>query len=211
MDKLLQFLKWAGVIVSPVVIIGNLVLNAVGVWQLGQNNIWVWTAILLGVFFICLVSLVYTEHKRLNNLEHPRETKIDTKTLPLFPLNEPVIKLKSQLHEYISDTYIKGRTFYLVDLLAPGASPIISNRTIEDCEILGPAIISLLGGGILVDSRFDGDLKSIFVEIEGDRFIIGVIGLKDCVFRRCYLRGIGIIGTKEQIEKAKQGFINHEL
>ena len=109
-------------------------------------------------------------------------------------------------HEYITDTYVRGRLVYLMALLAPGAKPIISDRTIEDCEIRGPAMIALLGGVTIASSTFDGNIESLFVEVVDKRTILGAIGLQDCVFRRCRFVAIGIIGTREQIEMAKQGF-----
>lgn len=118
-----------------------------------------------------------------------------------LPLAQPVQKPR-----YISDSYISGQIIHLMDLLAPGAKPIISNRTIEDCEIRGPVMIALLGGVTIADSGFDGDQNSLFVEIVDRRMIFGAIGLQNCIFRRCRFIAIGIIGTKEQIEQAKKGF-----
>jgi len=112
---------------------------------------------------------------------------------------------KKSAHAYIADTYIKGRIIYLLDLLAPGAKPIISNRTIEDCEVRGPAMVILMGSTI-ANSVWDGDKNSLFVEIAAKRMILGAIGLQGCVFRRCRFKAIGILGTKEQIKIAKKGF-----
>ena len=114
--------------------------------------------------------------------------------------------LASRKHEYVPDTYIRGRITYLIDLLVPGAQPIISGRTIEDCEIRGPAMIALLGGTTITSGTFDGDIGSLFVEVVDKRYILGAIGLQDCVFRRCRFVAIGIIGTREQFEMLKQAF-----
>jgi hypothetical protein len=119
----------------------------------------------------------------------------------------PISHTQSQPHEYISDTYIKGRLIYLMDLLAPGSKPIISNRTIEDCEIRGPAMAVALGRVSITEAGFDGDKNSLFVEIADARSIVGAIGLQDCVFRRCRFKQIGILGTKEQIKIFMQGMI----
>lgn len=108
--------------------------------------------------------------------------------------------------KYIADSYIRGRIISLLDMLPPGATPIISNRTIEDCELRGPSIIAALHGVTMSDCGFDGDPKSVFIEVLEGR-IIGAIGLKDCVFRRCRFIQIGIIGTAENIRKIREGFI----
>jgi hypothetical protein len=67
-------------------------------------------------------------------------------------------------------------------------------------------MVILLGGVTLADNGFDGDIDSLFVEVAKKRMIVGAIGLRDCVFRRCRFTAIGIIGTREQIEQAKKGF-----
>ena len=108
-------------------------------------------------------------------------------------------------HQFIPDNYISGRIIHLMDLLAPGAKPIISNRTVEDCEVRGPAMVVLMRTA-LDKNTWDGDLESLFVEVADERTIFGAIGLQGCVFRRCRFVAIGIIGTKEKIEEAKQGF-----
>lgn len=60
---------------SPVGIIINQVLNGLGVWQVAQGTIWIWTAIGLGVFFVCIISMVYSQHRRLSTLEIGRSQK----------------------------------------------------------------------------------------------------------------------------------------
>ena len=107
---------------------------------------------------------------------------------------------------FIPESYLRGRSVYLLDLIPPGAQPIISDRIFEDCEVRGPAMIALLNVNTITDSLFDGDIDSLFVEVADKRIIVGAIGLQSCVFRRCRFTQIGIIGTREQIEKAKQGF-----
>jgi len=39
-----------------------------------------------------------------------------------------------------------------------------------------------------------------------NRMILGAIGLENCVIRKCRFLALGIIGTREQIERAKRGF-----
>jgi len=114
--------------------------------------------------------------------------------------------VSSLSHQYISDSYIKGKVIYLMDLLSPGARPIVSNRIIEDCEIRGPAMVITLDGTVIANSSFEGDANSLFVEVPEKRIVFGAIGLQNCVMRRCRFIAIGIIGTREQIEQAKKGF-----
>lgn len=152
----------------------------------------------LAVFALILFILKITRDILSKKPKDAEQKSTETKTEP------PPSALPS--HIYIADTYIQGRVIYLMDLLAPGAKPIISNRTIEDCEIRGPAMVALLGLVTITESSFDGDVDSLFVEVADKRIILGAIGLQNCVFRRCRFAQIGILGTREQIEKAKQGF-----
>lgn len=150
----------------------------------------------LAVFALILFILKITRDilsKKPNDAE--QKAKTDTELPPTLPS-----------HTYIVDTYIRGRVIYLMDLLAPGAKPIVSNRMIEDCEIRGPAMVALLSRVTIANSGFDGNINSLFVEVADKRMIFGAIGLQDCIFRRCRFTAIGIIGTREQIEQAKKGF-----
>ena len=123
-----------------------------------------------------------------------------------YRISHKKIEQSSEPHEYIPDTYIRGRLLNLMDLLSPSSEPIISNRTIEDCEIRGPVMISLIERVTIYDSGFDGDVESLFVEVAGERIIFGAVGLRDCVFRRCHFAGVGIIGSRAQINELKKGF-----
>jgi hypothetical protein len=155
----------------------------------------IWVLPLVGLIFVAItIWQVRTSNKTAQDSKNALLiSKTDSTILPLP-------------HQYISDSYIKGKLIYLMDLLSPGARPIISNRTIEDCEIRGPAMVILLDGVTIAESGFEGDVDSLFVEVPEKRIIFGAIGLRNCVFRRCRFIAIGIIGTREQIEQAKKGF-----
>ncbi len=158
----------------------------------------IWLIIGLALFFVTVILMLVQFSRRM--------PKASTKGTTNTDLIKTEGDIQRQPHQYIPETYIKGRIVYLMDLLPPGAEPIVLGRTIEDCEIRGPAMIALLGAVTITHSGFDGDLESLFIEIAENRMIFGAIALKDCVFRRCHFVGIGILGTKEQIQEAKQGF-----
>jgi hypothetical protein len=81
-------------------------------------------------------------------------------------------------------------------LLPPGTGSIIRDRTFEDVNFVGPAIVAPLAGEIFDHCvfGFEGSIDSIFWEIEIGRFVVGVIGLERCAFRRCRFNGIGFMG-----------------
>lgn len=76
MGKIWRFIRWVGIVMSPVGIVANLVLNGIGVWQLGEKGVWIWTAIGATIFFICMISLVYSQHTKLTKLEHAETGEI---------------------------------------------------------------------------------------------------------------------------------------
>lgn len=191
------------IIGAVVAILGEGVLQMTGYTSLPL-------AAALGV--VIVVLLMWSVWPSMKRIRFQRPIKMrghtpsisDNKPIPLPQSNEPVSLIPS--HNYIADAYIRGRIIYLMDLLAPSSEPIISDRTIEDCEVRGPAMVGLLGNVIITDSGFEGDIDSLFVEIADNRRIYGAIGLRRSTFRRCQFKAIGILGTKEQIQKLKQGF-----
>lgn len=91
-------------------------------------------------------------------------------------------------------TYFARQRVYLADLVRDEFPPIIRDKTFEDCEIIGPAVVHLGPHTMIVETGFDGDLASLAYEVRGTRGAIGVIRLEDCVIRRCRMRGIGFMG-----------------
>ena len=49
-------------------------------------------------------------------------------------------------------------------------------------------------------------MNSLFVEVEENKPLLGIIGLENCTIRRCRFVAIGVIGVKQQIEQMKKGF-----
>jgi len=81
---------------------------------------------------------------------------------------------------------------------------LIENHQFEDCEVLGPAILVPLDHVDFGDVAFDAALDAVFYEIEGDRGMTGVIGLRRVSFRACRLRNVGVMATHEVIEKLRR-------
>lgn len=103
------------------------------------------------------------------------------------------------------ERHITHRSFRIVDLV--GDEYIIRGRTFEDCTIYGPAVVVPLDQIAFEHNSFDGPLEAILWEIPDEKnFIVGAIGLTDCIFRRCQFRGIGIAGNHSLIEKFVREF-----
>jgi hypothetical protein len=97
------------------------------------------------------------------------------------------------LPKELSFTHVQGHTFRLTDIVYGG---VINSRTFEDCVIHGPAVVTMLGDGMVVQCTFTSIPDKFIIEVTGNPPIAdGVIMLKDCIFRRCRFVGIGFIGT----------------
>ena len=86
-------------------------------------------------------------------------------------------------------------------LLPPGTGTI-SDRTFENAIIVGPALVSALSGVSFEFCVFEfggSSFEDLLWEIT-PRFVVGVIGLERCTFRRCRFDNIGFIGTKESLD-----------
>lgn len=97
------------------------------------------------------------------------------------------------------------RVIQISSLLPPGAGSIIRGRTFEDANFVGPAIVAPMAGMAFEHCvfGFERGVDSMFWEIEKDRFVVGIIGLEHCTFRRCRFNGIGFMGTREFIDRLK--------
>lgn len=68
---------------------------------------------------------------------------------------------------------------------------VISNKTYEDVDFLGPAIIALKGT-LIDEPHLRGDLDAIFWRVPDEKKeIIGAIAFENCVLRRCRFFSVG--------------------
>ena len=85
--------------------------------------------------------------------------------------------------------YRKPGTIYVTNLAEK--TPLVEDKVYEDRDFVGPAVIHFGDGTILTDSSFFGDPNSVLIEINQEEFL-GVVTFKDCMFKRCRFRNIGI-------------------
>jgi hypothetical protein len=104
----------------------------------------------------------------------------------------------------LKGNYIHDVSFRLIDLIEEPVY-VIKGKTFENCNIYGPSIVGLRGGEVTFSSWENDANNSIFI-VAPQPTIMGVIGLENCVIRRCKIYGIGIIDTKENLEHIKKGF-----
>ncbi len=108
----------------------------------------------------------------------------------------------------LSEPRMIGRSVYLYKVPRNSANEsIISEKTFEDCLILGPCVICGTGKGtVYLECDFGvagGDVDSLFLTNKS-RSIIGVIGLDHCLFRKCDFQNVAFAGTEESNQRMKE-------
>lgn len=149
---------------------------------------------------IRLLIAPYLVYKDL--LQQKAELEINLKNK-----NEETLQLKKRqfaIPEELLAPTLRGLSFRITDLARD--ENIIRNKVFEDCNIFGPAVISLVFQNSLSYCNFQGSSPdSIFIEIQQNQ-ATGAILFFNCIFRRCRFSKIGFIGKKNEIKLLKEGF-----
>jgi hypothetical protein len=82
---------------------------------------------------------------------------------------------------------------------------MIENRRWVGALILGPAVLAPLDAVQITNSSFDAPPDAVFIAIEDNRPVVGVIGLRNVVFDDCQFQQVGIAGTPASIASFRQG------
>jgi len=104
---------------------------------------------------------------------------------------------------WLAEKSLSHRSFRLTDIPLSG-EPILTGLTVEDSTVYGPAIIAPLDGNTFDAITFRADLDAMLWEVPEGKLIIGAIGLRQCLFRRCTFDGIGIAGPPELIRTFRE-------
>lgn len=101
------------------------------------------------------------------------------------------------------DRHYRNQLVRLPDLAV--TDDVIRAVTFENCTLVGPAVIILLGTGALQDSGFDGDAEGVLWPLGDRSHVIGAIGLEDCAIISCRLQRIGLAYPPHLEEMVRQG------
>lgn len=105
-----------------------------------------------------------------------------------------------------------GEHLRLVDLLPkPPDRPWLSDLYLDSCTIFGPAILSLLEGGVdLTNCTFHGKsgLDAVIWEVPAEReWVTGVVGVGGgLVFNNCRFVGVGFAMRPDYVATFRAGF-----
>ena len=104
-----------------------------------------------------------------------------------------------------SKTYFENEMIRLSDIATGEKQLTIDGKTFDNCTLLGPATVRVMKGFAIQKCSFvikEGD--NLLVELKQKQRVAGTIGLKNCVFRNCRFRNIGIIGVPSELDHLKE-------
>jgi len=116
-----------------------------------------------------------------------------------LPFVDPAGSVKASSDE-LSARYITQKSFHLYQVAFENN---ISDRTFEDCDIYGPAVIFMSGVGHVHECGFVGPKEGLYISAK-QSIVVGPIHAINCSFRKCRFYGIGFIGRDED----KQMFLD---
>ena len=98
----------------------------------------------------------------------------------------------------------RDQTVRLADLAA--LEDVLSGLTFENCEIVGPAVVVLLGDTKVADCHWTGDADAVLWPAHGREQVVGAIGLKDCTITGCQFFRVGMLVPDDQLPMVRAGF-----
>lgn len=107
-----------------------------------------------------------------------------------------------------SDRHYRNQVVRLPDLAV--THDLIEGVTFENCTLVGPAVIIMLGNCNLQDSGFDGDREAVLWPLGDRELVVGAIGLVSCNLVGCRLQRIGLAYPPAQEAMILQGFAASE-
>lgn len=101
------------------------------------------------------------------------------------------------------DRHYRSQMIRLSDLTV--TEDIIRGVTFENCTLVGPAVVVLLGTTSLQRATIDGDTEGALWPIGARERVLGAIGLADCVVVGCRFQRIGFAVPETQEAIFRQG------
>jgi hypothetical protein len=136
--------------------------------------------------FLILATLIFI-FKLLPAISIKKTTKVVT-----IPNTE---YLMMQSHFKDVDIPIAGLTLIMT-------KPALRNKTFDNCNIIGPAILFVRNSKFIKD-HFVGDIDAIFISTTNEK-ISGVILVENTTFINCTFNKIAFIGSQEVMNNMKR-------
>lgn len=98
----------------------------------------------------------------------------------------------------------REQTVRLADLAS--LDDVLTELTFENCEIVGPAVVVLLGDTKVTDCHWTGDPDAVLWPAHGREQVVGAIGLRDCTITGCQFFRVGMLVPDDQLPIVRAGF-----
>jgi hypothetical protein len=98
----------------------------------------------------------------------------------------------------------RDQTVRLADLAV--AHDVLERLTFENCDVVGPAVIVLLGKTQVTECRWTGEPEAVLWPAHGREQVVGAIGLRNCLITGCRFHRVGILVTDDQAPAIRAGF-----
>ena len=104
-----------------------------------------------------------------------------------------------------SDNTYRNTLIRITDLTVN--EDVLRGLTFENCQIVGPAVLILLGKTLVQDCNWEATPESMIWVVEDDRdSVTGAIGLEDCEFYGCRFVRAGLAVKRMDLPKVLKGF-----
>jgi len=169
-----------------------LVMAEIGLGMTSYKNDWL-GGILIGLAIFWLIFAL---------LSHKAFLKKFPGILEWVPFLDPTGGFSTA--EQLTGKFITGQSFNISSIVHDG---IIKNRTFDDCDIYGPAVLAPDGVGIMHKCTFYGEAESVFIVV-AQQMVLGPIHLLDCNFKNCRFYKVGFIGNQKNVDEWLKGAKN---
>jgi hypothetical protein len=129
-------------------------------------------------------------------------------TRPRLPLGVAKTHVKHPIASYreMKQGTITGRSVVLSMVPRNPDKPMrIVNKVFDQCQIIGPAVVTRLGRMEMMQCSFIGEtgLEDILLETKSS-MVTGMIVLQDCKFSQCSFMGISIAGYSNELAEIRK-------
>lgn len=164
-------------------------------------------------------NTITEKDKRIAELGRQLEKAKDTPDLAKLPIwvDKTAIKRPLATNEELNQDRVIGKTVFVSYLpvkhtrlygIGPAVA-VVYGKTFQDCDLIGPAIITVRGNSVVehcyVENPSGSRLES-FLLLTQDQYIFGVIPFTACGMLNCKFIDIGFAGEADELETLKKGF-----
>jgi hypothetical protein len=185
----------------------------------GGGVIWFGVLVHKGAVIAGKTGIIELRDEKIRRLEvdlFDATNKVDLKSLPAWT-DKTGIRRPITSDEDLKQDRIIGKTVFVSYIppqktRLPGIGPAVyevRNKTFQECDLVGPAIVSIGGKSVVeycsLEGPTGGKIESHLVLMQ-DKVLFGAIRFTDCGFLRCRFVDIGMAGDQVDLDHMKQAF-----